>query len=126
MAKWCASLALIAALAGGALAGVPMHSGERGCPMTGMADCCRKAQAHGNAPAVRAARLCCALNCTSPGTTAPAGGFQFSPSPAVVLQGAGSPRPAAAVSVKLLRNDSLPGSRQDSRPAYIRHLALLI
>lgn len=124
--KWSASLILIVALAGGGLSGMPLHSGEQGCPMMGMPDCCQKAQAQSDAPAVQAARLCCALNCTSPGTTAPASSFQFSPSIAVVLHGTVIPRPAALLSVKLLQNNSPPGYQQDSNPAYIRHLALLI
>ncbi|HEX8097537.1 MAG TPA: hypothetical protein VF507_05850, partial [Pyrinomonadaceae bacterium] len=71
-------------------------------------------------------RLCCALNCTSPGTTAPASGSQFSPSIAVVLHGAIMPRPAVLLGVRLRQNNSPHGFRQDSHPAYIRHLALLI
>lgn len=126
MVKWSASLILIVALAGGAVAGTPLHSDEQGCPMMGMPDCCQKAQAPSNTPAVQAARLCCALNCTSPGTTAPASSFQFSPLPVVVLHSAVIPRSAVVLNIKLLQSNSPPGYQQDSHPAYIRHLALLI
>lgn len=124
--KWSASLILIVALAGGAVSGMPLHEAEQGCPMMGMPDCCQKAQAQSNTPAVQAARLCCALNCTSPGTTTPASSFQFSPSIAVSLHGAVISRPVALLNVKLLQTNSPPGYQQDSHPAYIRHLALLI
>src|SRR3982751_1048884 len=123
MAKWCTSLVLLVALTG-AMAGVPLHSGEQGCAMTAMRDCCRKAQSQSNAPAVQAARLCCALNCTSPVTTTTASNFQFSPSITVVLHGTAVSTPLAVSSVNLLRSNSPHGCQQDSHPAYILNLAL--
>ncbi len=72
MKKRCASLVLLLMLGGSAFAGIPLHSGERGCNMTmeGM-DCCKAALMQSETPEVAAARLCCALNCSQPGATMP-------------------------------------------------------
>ena len=110
----------------GVAAGVPMHSGEKECPMAGMMDCCAKARMKVNRPEVRAARLCCALNCIEPGTTPPAPSFTFSPQLAVVLDDVLAIRNPSLQSPAPARSSSPPGYRRDSNPAYIRHLALLI
>jgi hypothetical protein len=126
MAKWLASFFLLAVMAGGTLAGMPMHSGEKECAMTGMMDCCATARMEGDRPEVRAARLCCALNCTEPGTTAPSSSYKVSPQLAATLRGAIVPPAASLGSKGPPRDHSPPGLRQPSNPAYIRHLALLI
>lgn len=105
---------------------MPMHSDEQECPMTGMMDCCKKAQAQEQTPEVRAARLCCVLNCNEPGTTAPAGIFNDSPRLAVALYGALIPRYTTFTQPGFTRSSSPPGLQNDSHPTYIRHLALLI
>src|SRR5713226_9807822 len=67
-----ASLALVLVIGGTAFAGIPLHSNEQECSIPEMAgmDCCRKAaQAENLTPEVSTARLCCALNCSQPGTT---------------------------------------------------------
>ena len=126
MVKWLTSFFLLAVMAGSAVTGMPLHSGEKECHMTGMMDCCAKARMSGDRPEVRAARLCCALNCTEPGTTMPGGSYVVSPQPAVALHGAAVPPSAAPVSQGLTRENSPPGVIRQSHPAYIRHLALLI
>lgn len=119
---------LVAALTAGVLSGVPAHAGEHDCPMGGIADdCCATAREHGGAPEVSAARLCCALNCTEPGTTGQAGSFQLSPTVALTLHtGAMPPVAADSPYAALPRSYSSSSPPRDSHPAYIRHLALLI
>jgi hypothetical protein len=126
MRKRLTALFLLLLMTGSTMAGVPMHTGERECHMAGMMDCCAKARMKSDKPGVRAARLCCALNCTEPGTPPPPGSFKISTQLAVVLSSVlvlnstslQGPGPAQA--------SSPPGYRQNLNPAYIRHLALLI
>lgn len=126
MRKWLTALFLLVAMTGGALAGVPMHSGEKECPMGGMMDCCAKAQMNSDEPEVRAARLCCSLNCNEPGTTGPSSSFCLSPQLAVSLDSVSvPPSPSLNLFVKS-RFLWPPGYRENSNPAYLRHLALLI
>jgi hypothetical protein len=126
MRKRLTALSLLLLMTGSTLAGVPMHSGERECHMAGMMDCCAKARMKGNKPEVRAARLCCALNCTEPGTTTPAASFKLSPQLAVVLGSVLVPRTTSLQSPDPAQPSLPHGYRQNSNPAYIRHLALLI
>ncbi|MCA1635092.1 MAG: hypothetical protein LC802_15730 [Acidobacteria bacterium] len=120
---------LVAGLIAGALAGVHAHAGGHDCPMKGMADdCCATAREHGGAPEVSAARLCCALNYTEPGTTGPTGAFSLLPTAASTLY-TGADQPFAAdypYAAPPPRSNSSSSPPQDSHPAYIRHLALLI
>ena len=126
MAKWLTSIFLLAVMSGSAVTGMPLHSGEKECHMTGMMDCCAKAWMTGDKPEVRAARLCCALNCTEPGSTMPGGSYKVSPQLAVALDGALVPPSASLSSQGPPRAYSPPGLARHSHPAYIRHLALLI
>jgi len=126
MRKRLTALFLLLLMTGSTLAGVPMHSGERECYMAGMMDCCAKARMKSNKPEARAARLCCALNCTEPGTTTPEGSFKISPQLAAVLNSILVPHAASVQGLRPARSASPPGYRQNSNPAYIRHLALLI
>lgn len=127
MREWFTAFILIAAMTGGALAGVHSSVGEHSCPMASMGDCCATAHAQGGGPQVSAARLCCALNCTEPGTTGPTGAFNISSQLSTVLHAGGVPPVASAAP-----HPALPRSYQssrhppDSHPAYIRHLTLLI
>jgi hypothetical protein len=127
MVKWFVSFFLLVGMVGSVLAGtpLPMHSGEKDCPMTGMMDCCAKARMQTDAPEVRTAQLCCALNCPEPSPTAPAGTFNFSPLVAP-LQIAAVPYYALPVNAGPARSNSPLGLQTPSNPAYIRHLALLI
>ncbi len=130
MAKWLTSLILVAVLGGSAVAGMPLHSNEQGCNMPGMigdADCCAKARAQGATPEVTAARLCCAVYCPSSGTPPPSSLVLRVTPPAAI-----APHPAAIQTSlvppgSMLRFESAQEDHpQYSRPAYIRHLALLI
>jgi hypothetical protein len=126
MLKWSTSLVLVLALAGSAWAGVPMHAGEHSCPMAGMADCCRKAQSHSTTPEVYAARLCCSLNCSMPGTTGPGGTASNLLPGAPALHNAITPVSALTGQSRLVWTYLSPEHNQHSPPIYIRHLALLI
>jgi hypothetical protein len=127
MRKWLTAFVLLAAMLTSVLAGtpLPMHSGEGECPMMGMMDCCTKAQMPDDLPEVRAARLCCALNCSGPSPTAPTGAFNFSP-PVASLQSAVIPYHVLHLNPGPARSNSPPGLQTHSTPSYIRHLALLI
>jgi hypothetical protein len=130
MAHRLASLALVLIIVGSVFAGIPLHSNEQECNMAGMAgmDCCKKAaQAESRKPENSTARLCCALNCSQPGTTGSTG-TQLPRSsavqplalhPSLVQPLANAPR----FSFRLSWADSPPPY---PTPAYIRHLALLI
>ena len=129
MTKWLTSLALLVALGGGVLAGVPLHSGEQECNMPGMSgdmDCCAKARKQAATLEVIAARLCCAVNCPSSGTTPPADSAQRTPPLAVVAQHPAAARSPFVIPSTRPRSDSAQGNLEDSQPTYIRHLALLI
>lgn len=119
----------ILVIAAGAAAGTPLHSHEQECGVGGTAevDCCEKAREQSGSPEVLAARLCCALNCSQPAPTGPAGVY----SSQSVQPHATSPLLAAATRPANL----LPPSLQHRRaqvlalgfpPGYIRHSALLI
>src|SRR5258707_8420754 len=76
MVKRLTNLLLILTVASSAAVGMPLHSNEQECNMPGMAgmDCCKKAaQAESLKPENSTARLCCALNCSQPGTTGSTG-----------------------------------------------------
>jgi hypothetical protein len=126
MVKWCTALILIIVLTGGALAGVPVHSGEKHCPMMGTDDCCETAQSQSTTPEVYTARLCCSLNCRLPGTTVPTNTVPKLPSVALALQGALITRTTYLPTMRGLLANSAPERNQHSPPFYIQHLALLI
>jgi hypothetical protein len=123
MVRWFTSLFMVVALAGSALAGFPMHAGE-GTP--GMDDCCKAARAQDDSPATLSAKLCCAVNCSEPGPTAPTGSGNISPLRINVLHSAVT-QSQTFTPIFHSRFSSTQGYLQDaSPPPYIRHLALLI
>ena len=126
MAKWGISFILVMTLAGSALAGVPMQSGEKSCPLMGMADCCKKAQSQDATPQVYAARLCCSLNCSLPGTTGSTGIEPKTPSPALALHNAPHTPASYVATMRGAMANSSPERNQHSPPIYLQHLALLI
>jgi hypothetical protein len=125
MVKWFTSLVLMMVIAGSAFGGVPMHSGEKHCPMMGTDDCCEKAESKSTSPQAYAARLCCALNCSVPGTTTPTITVPKAPSASFVLQGTLIPA-SYVLTLRGLCAHSSPERNQHSPPIYIQHLALLI
>src|SRR5216684_4709251 len=124
MMKWLTSLVLVVTLGGGALAGIPLHSNDTECTMSGMMDCCRAALSRSNTPQVASARLCCSLNCSQSGPTS-SNGVQVQPKTQPTqlahLSGALVIPPA----MFLRQGNRLHSLPTDSHPAYIRHLALL-
>lgn len=128
MLNWVTALVLLVAMAGGVLAGtsLPMHADEHeACPMTGVMDCCAKAQLQPDTPEIRAAQLCCALNCSEPSPTTPSGTLNLSPQQGITLHSAPVPHAPLPAQPGLARFN-LPRLRPPAHPAYIRHLALLI
>ena len=126
MMKWCTALILTIVLTGSAFAGVPLHSGEKKCPMMGTDDCCEKAESQNASPQTYAARLCCSLNCNVPGTTGPTGATVKAPQNATALNSALNTPTAYLIPVRGLRAFSAPERNQHSPPIYLQHLALLI
>src|SRR5437667_11820091 len=94
MRKRLASLVLLLVIAGGALAGVPLHSGESECSMGGMMamDRCKAALLQKEMPEVANAKLCRALNCPQNRTTSFPGHVRNSPPSQLALRA----RPPAA------------------------------
>jgi hypothetical protein len=126
MVKCGIALILVIVLVSGALAGVPLHSGEKHCPMMGTDDCCEKAQSQSTTPQVYAARLCCSLNCNVPGSTGTTSTLPKAPSSTLALPSALlTPAVYAAPTLRLPGNLT-PECNQHSPPIYIQHLALLI
>lgn len=130
MSKWLTSFVLILTLGAGVLVGMPMHEDEQGCNMAGMSgdmDCCKKARGQGDKHEVTTARLCCALNCPQSGTGTPTG-VQI-PGNSTVQTVALHPallQPPVTIQLSSLRSSWAHSPPQNSNPAYIRHLALLI
>jgi|SRR6266568_5836793 len=126
MMKWLTTLVLVVTLGGSVLAGIPLHSNDTECNMSGMMDCCKAALNRSNTPQVASARLCCSLNCSQNGTT-PANGLRVQPKMQPSLSAHPSGARAILPSMPVLRLSSHShGPPTDSNPAYIRHLALLI
>lgn len=129
MKKWLTSLFLLFALAGGVLAGMPLHSGKTDSRMM---PCCKKAKSKEQTPKAGMARLCCALNCTDSAPTTPSGSaFNFSPTVVIVSDSIikqiaslllATEKPSSAVSNSPERGD-YPRRFQ---PKYIEHHSFLI
>jgi hypothetical protein len=82
MKKWLTSVFLLFSLAGGVLAGMPLHAGNTNSQMK----CCKKAKSKEQTPEVKAARLCCALNCTESAPTSGGASFNFSPAAFIISE----------------------------------------
>lgn len=128
MRKRLTSLVLLLVLAGGSLAGVPLHFGEQSCNMSdamGDMDCCKAALMQSETPEVATARLCCALNCVQNGTTSPPNAVRVSPPSQQAVStypGMAQPLLNSLWPRHIDRAQGPPGSQ----PAYILNLALLI
>lgn len=77
MKKWLTTLFLILAIAGSALAGMPLHSENTNSRMM---KCCQKARSKEQSKEASLARLCCAVNCGDSAPTPSGTSFNFSPS----------------------------------------------
>jgi len=125
--KKLTNLLLILTVASSVAAGMPLHSNEQECSMGGDLDCCKTALLAAQTPQVAAARLCCAVNCTTDGATNPTGNSTLPAQSQPALPAHPATAPA------LLDFHFFPkfvaashGPPAYSEPAYIRHLALLI
>ena len=117
------ALILSVALAGGTLAGIPMHTAPPGC--CGMAHCCETAQNADDSPETVAAKVCCAVDCQQPGAVTSVSSFQPLPLVIISLHPA-TFQPSIVAQGVTLRLKAAQDHPADSQPAYIRHLALLI
>src|SRR6266850_6683824 len=75
------SLVVLLVVAGSAVAGAPLHSNEQSCSMGGAMgemDCCKAALSKAQTAESASARLCCAVNCSTDGTS-PASSVRHSP-----------------------------------------------
>jgi hypothetical protein len=125
MVKRLTLLMVILSLAAGVLAGTPLHA-----PKDGMMECCKRAKSKEHSPQAEAARLCCALNCT---TTSPvASGASFSPAPAGFTVTRSMADQIAALFAKennvavTTANYSRPRLVRTVQPSYIQFHAFLI
>ena len=125
MAQRLKAIVLLLVLSGSATAGMPLHA-EQKCHLPGMADCCATARTQARTPQVSAARLCCALNCTLPGTQGPAAAQKLPQFVAIAPQQALMPAAAAIQNLISLPHCLTPSRLSHAPPAYLRHLALLI
>jgi hypothetical protein len=122
------SLVLLFSLAGGVLAGMPLHSNEQECNMSSMAnmDCCMKAAlGQGSDNEVTAARLCCALNCSETGSK-PSGVSVPQPLQLSVIPYSAATQPLLPVIAALRGTANSLSPPIGSHPTYIRHHSLLI
>jgi hypothetical protein len=125
MARRGKAVVLLLVLTGSVLAGMPLHA-EQKCPLPGMADCCAIARQQARTPQISAARLCCALNCTLPGTQGPSATQTLPQFVAVTPQQALMPTAATTPALISLPHSLTPSRLSHAPPTYIRHLALLI
>src|SRR5438445_4224457 len=125
MAKRLTLLFLLLSLAGGVLAGTPLHA-----PNDKMMKCCDKAKSKDKSPDASIARLCCGLNC-SDSTPTPSGiSFNFSPSNIITSTSIAEQIAALFPMRKVQTSQPLQYSREALsrifRPKYIQHNSLLI
>jgi|SRR5437867_1240713 len=125
MMKRLSALALVLALGGSVLAGVPLHSNDKECSMTGMMDCCKRAQLQMDSPEVVAARLCCAINCPQPAQTESTSAGRTSPPAVAPVHPAIAALPATSPRFSPFSSSAFPQSA-NPQPSYILNLALLI
>ena len=75
MVKRLTLLFVVLSLAGGVLAGTPLHA-----PNDGMMECCKRAKSKEQSKAAEIARLCCAVNCSTNAPTSSGTSFNAAPS----------------------------------------------
>lgn len=125
MARRLTLLIVILSLAAGVLAGTPLHA-----PNDNMMECCKRAKSKESSSKAEAARLCCALNCST--TTPISSGTTFNPTPAnftITKSIAGqiadlfAKEKAVSINPTSYSREILPRTFQ---PSYIRHHAFRI
>jgi hypothetical protein len=125
MARRSKAVVLLLVLSISVLLGMPLHA-EQKCHLPGMADCCAVARQQARTPQISGARLCCALNCTLPGTQGPTATQSLPQFVAVTPHQALMPTAAATQALMSLPHSLTPSRLSHAPPAYIQHLALLI
>ena len=125
MKKWLTSYFLLFALAGGVMAGMPVHSEKMEMP-----GCCPKAMSNDRSPVTSMARLCCALNCDESAPTSSSFSSNFLPSTVTIedsisAQFANQFETHRYVPTVLLAYES-PVVSQTFQPKYIQHHSFLI
>jgi hypothetical protein len=98
-------LIVILSLAVGVLAGTPLHD-----PNDGMMECCIRAKSKDKSPKAEAARLCCAINCSTTTPTSSGASFNAAPANFTIIDSAYSREVLA----------------RTFQPSYIQHHAFLI
>ena len=125
MIKWFSSLLLIFAFANGVLAGMPLHSEN-----SQMMKCCDKAKSKDTTPEVKAAQLCCALNCPNSAPTSSNSSFNFSPSAIIISDSIIKQIASLLKKEKVIQTVSFLFEREISsqkfQPKYIQHHSFLI
>jgi hypothetical protein len=125
MARRGKAVVLLLVLSISVLAGMPLHA-EQKCHLPGMVDCCAVARQQARTPQISAARLCCALNCTLPGTQGPTATQSLPQFVADRPHQALMPTAAATQALISPPHSLMPDRLSHAPPAYIQHLALLI
>src|SRR5262245_18735063 len=125
MKKRLASLFLLLMLAGSTFAGVPLHFGDGECSMHGMTDCCKAALMANDSPEVAAAKLCCAVDCPTNGSTSSKVAPLRAPASVRVSTYTETPRPWTPAGELVWRTEYVHGP-PDSPPTYLLNLAFLI
>ena len=121
-----ASLFLVLMLAGSASAGLPLPFSADECDMHPGMDCCQLARNPITSPDVADAKLCCVLICAQNGTTSPPNIVRVSSPPAVRASSHPALTHSTPIPALLIHHiDRLHGP-PNSKPAYLRNLALLI
>jgi len=125
MKKRLASLFLLLVLAGSTFAGVPLHFGDGECSMHGMVDCCKAALMANDSPEVAAAKLCCAVDCPTNGSTSSKVAPLRAPASVRVSTYMVTPRSWTTPDVVFWRSEFIHGP-PGSPPTYLLNLAFLI
>lgn len=117
VAKKLILLFILFALASGVLAGTPLHAADGH-----MMKCCDKAKSKEQTPQARAARLCCAVNCSETVPTSSTSLPNFTASVITVLDPIAAHLPAVASTNRfLVADDFAPEVVRSYQPRYIQH-----
>lgn len=118
-------LIVLLSLAGGVLAGTPLHAGSNR-----MGDCCIKAKSKENSREAEMARECCATNCNTSAPTSSIALFNFAPADYTVYRSMAEQIAALFPRIKAATVRSFGNSRDrvtlTLQPRYIQYNSFLI
>jgi hypothetical protein len=118
-------LIVILSLAVGVLAGTPLHD-----PNDGMMECCIRAKSKDKSPKAEAARLCCAINCSTTTPTSSGASFNAAPANFTITKSIAGQIAALFAKEKAAPIIDSAYSREvlarTFQPSYIQHHAFLI